>query len=590
MSDFIRRLSLVLFLFGAALIFAAERYAIVPSLSLLTGGILFLIALIMDFVSFKSSEGLRRQYLRVVLAWKSSWILALIAFLLSRHFVLTQPLTSNILIGVCSVLIALGAFVAFGIEAMALRPQSFDGQNAVSQRWRSSLTLGLIFVGLFGLNFAAQKKDHAFDLSFSQTTRAGESTIKIVARLPHPIRVGVFNSKNSEVLPLVREYLESLPSENLKFEFYDKDFNPVQAEEFRVAKNGQIVLMDGEKRQRFEVGDRMEEARRNLRSLDSAFQKAFLQLTSDPGIIYFTSTHGEMLWESGTPLRTMAIFEGILRSQNFRSRRLTALFQEVPAEAKVLGIIGPTASFGSQEIEALKRYIEKGGRILLALDIDQTDQLNGVSNAGDELPKFLDGIGLHYVTKPLAHDERFVTGSKQKSDRYFLYSNNFAQHPATATLKSNSDRLSMMSFRSGSFEIDPKAVDWTFTPLVSSITGTFIDRNDNLEADPDEKRGNYPMIVAGESKTKGKIVVFGDATALADGLMKNQGNQIAALDAVRWLSDRTEEAGVTESEEDVLIRHENKKELLVFHGSIYLVPLLVLAFGFYVNRRKRTKI
>ncbi|RYZ57653.1 MAG: hypothetical protein EOP07_09365 [Proteobacteria bacterium] len=207
----------------------------------------------------------------------------------------------------------------------------------------------------------------------------------------------------------------------------------------------------------------MEEARRNLRSLDSAFQKAVLQLTSDPGIIYFTSTHGEMLWESGSPLRTMSIFEGILRSQNYRSRRLTALFQDVPAEAKILGIIGPTASFGSQEIEAMRRYLDQGGRILLALDIDQTDQLSGVSNSDDDLPKFLAALGLKYVTKPLAHDERFVTNSKQKTDRYFLYSNNFAQHPATATLKSNSDRLSMMTFRSGSFEIDPKVADWAFS-------------------------------------------------------------------------------------------------------------------------------
>jgi hypothetical protein len=590
MSDFIRRLSLVLFLLGAALIFAAERYAIVPSLSLLSGSVFFLMALLLDFVSLRGSGGLKRQYLKVALGWKSAWILALILFLLSRRFILNQPITSNILTGLSAVFIVLGAFVAFGIEAMALRPQSFDGQNAVSQRWRSSLTLGLIFVGLFGLNYAANKKDHAFDLSFAKTTKAGETTLKVVSRLSHPIRVGVFNSRNSEVLPLVREYLESLAGNNLKIEYYDKDFNPVQAEEFRVAKNGQIVLMDGEKRQRFEVGDRMEEARRNLRALDASFQKSLLQLTSDPGIIYFTSTHGEMLWESGSPLRTMAIFENILRSQNFRSRRLTALFQEVPPETKVLGIIGPTSGFSSQEIEALKRYIEKGGRILLALDIDQTDLVNGVSNAGDELPKFLDAIGLHYVTNPLAHDERFVPISRQKSDHYVLTSNNYAQHPATATLKTNSDRFPMISFRAGSFEIGSQTADWTFTPLVSSITGSFIDRNGNMEADPDEKRGNYPMVVAGESKSKGKIVVFGDASALADGLMKYQANQIVGLDAVRWLSDRTEEAGVTESEEDVLIRHENKKELLIFHGSIYLMPLLVLAFGFYVNRRKRTKI
>ncbi|MBC7532910.1 MAG: Gldg family protein [Oligoflexus sp.] len=587
MKGLVRRMSLLFFLVGSAFIFAAERYGLVPNLSLLIGFILYAVVFLLDALSLRGSEGQQRIYLKVAMAWKLSWLIGTLLFILSQRFLATQTLVSVLLQAASAALIILGAFVAFGVELSALRSESFDAQDAVSRRWRSSLSLGLIFIGLLGINFAANKKDRSYDFSYLKTSRAGDASRLIVERLGKPVRVGVFFSKQSEVLPLVREYFQSFPAGQLSFEYYDKDFNPVQSEEFRVARNGQIVVMEGEKRQRFEIGDKLEEAKRNLPTLDASFQKALLQLTSEPTIIYFTSTHGEMLWESGAPLRTMAAFEAMLRSQNFRARRLTALFQNVPPEAKVLGIVGPVTGFTSPEIDALSRFLARGGRLLIALDIDKGERAEGASDLGDEMPKFLDQIGLHYVATPVAHDERFVTNARDKSDRYFVYSNKFADHPAVSTLKTNSDRLSTMSFRTGSWDVTAHAKDWVFTPLVSAMTGSFRDANGNFEADASEARENYPLIVAGESLSKAKIVVFADATALSDTLMKNTGNQLAALDIMRWLSDRSgQQAGAVETEEDVLIRHENSRDLLVFLGSIYLIPLLVLGFGYFVNRRK----
>ncbi len=590
MKDVLRRLSLVSFLLATVIIYSSQRYGTLPRPSLVIGGVAIACVLVIDLLAFFRSAGQRRDYLKVVIGWKLCWILAIAIYFLARSFLSSPPLVPSLLLAGCTGLVIVGAFVALGIELPALRSLTFDGQKAVQRRLHSSLSLGLIFIGLLCLNYAANKKDIIFDMSYLKASKSGEASKKIVGHLNNPIRVGVFYSRESEVLPLVREYFQSLPPSQLKFEYYDKDFNPMQAEEFRIARNGQIVLMDGERRQRFETGDRMDEARRNLRTLDSAFQKALLQLTSEPSIIYFTATHGEMLWESGSPLRTMATFEALLRSQNYRARRLTTLFQDVPAETKILAIMGPETGFAVEEMTALQRYIDRGGRILLALDIDQSDQLPGSINADDELPKFLLRNGLRYDPTPLAHDERFVTNSRQKSDRYFIYSNNFVDHPAISTLKANSDRLSLMSFRSGSWALLAKPLDWAFKAIVLSISGSFLDTNRNFEADEAEARGNYPLVVAGETKAKAKLVAFADASIFSDTLMKVASNQLAAMDAVRWLSDRSEQAGSTESEEDVLIRHENSRELLLFHGSIYLIPLLVLLAGWYFNRRPRSRL
>ena len=586
MNTFIRRLSLIAFALGSLILYSGQRYGTLPSLSLMLGGLLILAAVVMDLASARKASGQFLEYLKVALVWKGTWIGGIALYFLSRHYLLAEPLAAKLLLASSAGFIALGMFLGFGIEVAALRSLSFDGQDAVRRRFHSSLSLGLLFIGLLGINYAANKKDILFDMSYLKVSAPGDATKKIVGRLEQPIRVGIFNSRDSEVLPMVREYFQGLPPGAVSFEYYDKDYNPMQADEFRVARNGQVVVMAGEKRQRFEIGDRMDEARRNLRTLDAAFQKAVLQLTSEPAIIYFTSTHGEMLWESGSPLRIMATFETLLRSQNYRARRLTALFQDVPPETKILGIIGPQTGFTGEETAALQRYLDRGGRLLIALDIDRADQISGTITSEDELPKFLAKNGLRFDPRPITHDERFVTSSRQKSDRYFIFSNNFTDHPAISTLKTNPDRLSLMSFRSGSWDLSQPSPDWSFKPVALSITGSFKDANGNFEAEPNEKRGNYPLVVAGESLAKGKLVAFADASIFSDTLMKVASNQFATLDAVRWLGDRSEQTGTTVSEEDVLIRHENSRELLVFHGSIYLIPLLVLIAGFYFNRKR----
>ncbi|RYE60027.1 MAG: hypothetical protein EOO82_03725, partial [Oxalobacteraceae bacterium] len=156
------------------------------------------------------------------------------------------------------------------------------------------------------------------------------------------------------------------------------------------------------------------------------------------------------------------------------------MFQDIPEDAAILAIIGPTTGFSVEEMNALKRYIDRGGHILLALDVDRSSEVTGAAQVkADELPPFLDSIGLHYRQLPVAHDERFITSSRQKSDRYFIFSNLFAKHPATSILGENPDRLTLMSFRSGSWELSKNPEKWRFTPIVKAITGSFVDGNGN---------------------------------------------------------------------------------------------------------------
>ena len=113
-------------------------------------------------------------------------------------------------------------------------------------------------------------------LVLPKTAQPGESTKSMVTQLTEKVKISAFFSKDSEVGPLVREYLEKIESynSNIELAFYSKDFYPSKAEEFRVARDGQIILFRDKKRQRVDIGDDMF-VRRKLKKLDQLFQKAF---------------------------------------------------------------------------------------------------------------------------------------------------------------------------------------------------------------------------------------------------------------------------------------------------------------------------
>lgn len=580
-------LRLFLFLAAGMLFYGSERFTGLSNSTFLTSVALWSMGLLLDVRELRFASSGAKTYLRSLIAYRSAMLLGVVCYLLSQTFSEASARIHFVFLFVGLVLIGVGGFWGLTLELLPVRGFSPQSRDEVRLKSRSSLSLAFLLVTLVSINFIAHKTNRSFDSSYLKVSQAGEASQRTVERLTTPVRVGLFFSRNSEVLPMVREYFARLPQSRLTIEIYDKDFNPTQAEEFRVARNGQIVLLQNEKRQRFEVGDKFDEARRNLRTLDASFLKALLQLTSLPSTLYFTSTHGEMLWETGPPARSMAVLEEMLRGLNFRSRRLTTLFQEVPPDTKVLGIIAPVTGFTAAEINALDVYLQKGGRVLLALDFkNNPDSLP--ASRHDELLKYLARLGVSYNPSLVVHDQKYVAAARDITDRAFIFSNVFGNHPAVGTVNLSPERMTFMTHRSGSFDLSNQG-EWQTLALVKSLAGSFRDKNANFTADAEEKRGSVPLVVSAESKSKGRLVVFADATSLSNPLMKVSANQLVAIDSFRWLSDRTEEAGAIATEEDVLIQQEKSRENIVFYASIFAVPLLVLGAGVIGTRKRRSR-
>lgn len=536
------------------------------------------------------------------LIWQILLVLGLICFQIYSVILdgkpVPQGLFAKLLLAVWLSLIMLGSFYGIGVELTARD----SGKGATAEPARISaggmrwLGIGMFFGFLFCINYVANKKDKAFDWSYFKTTKPGEATENIVRNLNDPVEIAAFFSRESDVGFHVRQYLERIGSisDQVQINFYDKDFAPVQAEQFRAARNGQIILKRDQKRQRIEIGDTLDAARKKLQTLDQSFQQSLLALVEEKKVIYLTQGHGEMSWKSSSdnPWRSLRNFERLLRFQNFQLRELaltTGSVSEIPNDAAAIAIIGPAFAFSESMLPNLQNYLDGGGKLLIFLDIEFSgEDQERIDSNEDPLQSWLSSLGITYHREMLANDRTFMRYTSRIDDHGFLATNNFSSHESVSTLAKNDERMGVIIYQSGYFQSPEEKSDWKLTTAIRSLATTFNDRNGNFQFDSNagEARQAYPIGIAAQ-KGDAQIFAFADASLVSDPLIRNPGNQLAVSDVIKWLVGDMQFSGHTESEEDVKIQHSKSRELFVFHGSIYAIPLLVIFCGFIATRRKK---
>ncbi|MGE5784190.1 MAG: Gldg family protein, partial [Myxococcales bacterium] len=455
------------------------------------------------------------------------------------------------------------------------------------------------------------------------------------------------NEVKTEVDRYLREVARN--STKIKFEFADRVLSPKLAREMRVSQDGSIVLSRGEVRQMINLSTELKNARTTLRNLDQEFQKNLMKLARDAKIAYLTTGHHELNDRAlgGSEVdreRGVSGLRKLLEMQNYRTLDLgmpQGLASDIPADATVVMVLGPDEPFAPEEIASLKRYVERGGALLLALNSEAlTEQAHpelaaakgavpGTSPAstastqgadstrnkpneragqdvsgnggtplgallarggsGPNLDALVSLVGLSLDPTTLANDKGdSVSFAGNKTDRTRIVTNRLGSHASVSTLSRHSAWVVL--FGAGSLKkLDPN--DKTIDFALRSTTSTFADKNGNLEADPNEPRASYDLAAAVTRKTpKGeqRSFVIADADLFSDLVLKNvPTNRFLLLDAVRWLGGEESLTGEVNSEEDVRIEHTKEKDVLWFYATILGVPMLVLGLGLAWARRSK---
>jgi hypothetical protein len=458
----------------------------------------------------------------------------------------------------------------------------------------SGLTLAFAaaYVSLF--TFAAGELDLKADFSFFRTARPSTSTKNIAASSSEPIQVKAFfpqlNEVGTEVSGYLREIAASAPT--VKVEQYDRLLVPAIAKEAKVTSDGVVVLTRGASRETLIVGTEMKSAAAKLKTLDGDFQKALLKVLREAHVAYLTIGHGELnegKSEPGSEGRTGKSLRKLLESQNYTVKDLgltQGLGTDVPADATMVVVAGPTAALLPEEVASLKRYAERGGHLLLALDPD----------AKVDHGPLAESVGLSWSPTRLAHEKTMVARRYNKSDRTILVTNRFSSHASVSTLSRNSARAPVIF--PGVSSLDKGPGDYKIDFAVKSLADTFQDGNGNFEFDQGEKRAAWNLAAAvskgvpapagykGKDPPEMRAFVIADADCISDLAFGHEPNIFFLADVLRWLGGEESFAGAITNTEDVRIEHTKQKDVIWFYATILGAPASVLGLGLVMARKK----
>ncbi|NVB80177.1 MAG: hypothetical protein HOV81_17415 [Kofleriaceae bacterium] len=483
----------------------------------------------------------------------------------------------------------------------------------------SGITIALATAFLMTTCGVAKERNVQRDVSYYKTSSPGESTKRIAAAQNEPIKVLLFFPTSNEVKEQIRNYFDALQSASgrLEIEEHDRFVDAELAGKYKVTKDGVIVLVKGtgdkEKSQTIEVDTDIEKARKSkLRNFDREVNSQLLKLVREKRKAYVMTGHGEMTdpdsippdLKGRVPERRTTVFKKRLGDLNYEVKDLGLidLAKDVPEDATIVLMLAPTVPLQPAEWAALSRYLDKGGRLLIAMD----------PKADPNLGELEGKLGVKYNPAPLTDDQAYLPQRNTVADRRFVITTQFSAHASTTALSRSVDK-GLIVVDSGAIEDAPfsgKGEQPKKTMTIRSMDSSWLDSNDNFSFDSaTEKRQKWNIGAAFEGpKLKGeggkdkdgyRVLMFSDSDLFADVLVSSMGRAAVVMisgplldDAVKWLGGEEVFAGEVVSEDDKPIKHSKSQDAVWFTLTIVGAPLLVLTLGLvgtWARRRRSIK-
>jgi len=625
---------------GLLLIFIGERLAPVDSFRVVLSGVGVATVLVVTAArgwTMTSSKGSRQRIERTLFGCHAATVIALVLYAMTTSWApssLEGPHPQGALAVLWVVVMIASLVPVLMIEiglGFALRSKfeigiddKTPGEEAAVDYYRvrdvawSGLSIGFAFSLLMVTCNVARERNIQRDVSYFKTSMAGESTQNIVKSYSEPLEVHLFFPEPNEAKEYVKSYFETLASDtgNVEISVHDRLAEGELAAKFGVTKDGVIVMARGNRKPvtldipADELKD-PEKLRRGktLRTLDSKVNKELMKLARDKRKAYIMTGHGELNDPESIPVELKGVvpqrrttkFKERLGALNYEIKELGLidLAKDVPDDATVVIMLAPTVPLQDAEWAALDRYLDRGGRLMIALDPKADPGLGVLSGK----------LGVKMAPGDLTDDKAYLPQRGNPSDRRFAITTQFSAHASTTALSRAVDK-GLILIDSGALEDVPfsnptKAPKKTVT--LRSMESSWMDLNNNFSLDKDTEkaqRWNIGVAVEGPKLTDGKdgfrALVYADADLFADALVQNQLHQAAVIlvsgplldDSIKWLGGEEVFAGEIVSEEDSTIEHTKNEKAAWFFMTVLGVPIIVLVAGLsltsYSRRRRRT--
>lgn len=442
-------------------------------------------------------------------------------------------------------------------------------------------------IGIFVLIvLISGKAPWRWDWTQTGVNRLSEQTQETLKGLKETVRVYAFTDDSDtgrQVEQLLRAYQKE--TDKLEVRLVDPVKEPSLAEKYEVQEYNTVVFVKGDNEETVSPWDLIVpgsvQGSYGFRG-EEQFTQALRNLTaSQKPVIYLLQGHGEASASDVAGLRSYLTGEGneVKELNLIRETR-------VPEDADVLVIAGPTSDLAAQEAKMITRYLDEGGKVLIALSpekgMSKWKNMNGllkrlgIRASGDlvvDPERAYYGDPLTPVPRYVGHD---ITSELMERDMVTVLPRSTSLEPVKGSeesleqlLETSGDAFGETSWASDEARVEKGKED---RPGPLTLAYAVTEKGEGKDED------------AGESRA----VVIGSSAMFSGNAFTLQGNRDFILNAVGWLQG--DETRVTIRPVERSLRQTyvpGGEALAIFLGTVVLLPVIFLVTGGAIWWRRR---
>jgi ABC-type uncharacterized transport system involved in gliding motility auxiliary subunit len=427
-------------------------------------------------------------------------------------------------------------------------------------------------------NYLANRYDKSYDGTANKRYSLSEQTTKIVKDLKQPATITYFDQsiRFAKAKDLLDEYSSLSPKVHV--ELVDPDKKPQLAREAGITNYGTALV---------QVGDRKEQARTfDEEGITGAFIR---DLKNTTRTVCFVTGSGEHQIDN-SDRNGFSDFKTLLAKDQYQAKSINLIEKaQVPNDCTTLVIGGPTSDYQQPEVDAIKNYVQGGGRALFMLDPPLKVGRDEIAD-NDALTTLLQSWGVT-ADKNLILDMNPIGQLAGVGPQVALVGE-YESQPIVKDLKGT-----MTGFPLARSLETKNTANTTVTKLFDS-SGTSVATTNLSSAevnpnDPKNQKGPLTLAAAGTYKTGkpnsgGRFVVVGTSSWAANSFLNFNGNRDLALNTMNWLSSDEDLISIRpKEEEDRRITMTRAQLSLVRSTSQFLLPLGVIVLGISVWWKRR---
>lgn len=445
----------------------------------------------------------------------------------------------------------------------------------------------LVLAILVLLNFFLARHHYRVDFTSAKIHSLSEQSISVVKNLKKEVQVKCFFREGNVSRQTMENILKiyAYHSPKIKYEFIDPDKNPGLVKKYDITQDGTTV---------FECGDK---ENRITTTSEEDITNALIKVTREKKkVLYFLEGHGENSVED-TGDSGFSTAKSELEKIGYEVKKLTlALSDTFPADCSVLFIPGPKKQLLPNELETIKNYLNRGGRVFFMLD---PETASGLENfLADYGVRLVNDLVVDPVSRLLGGDYFMPVVTEyeyHEITRNFRYASFFPLARSVEIADTKPEGLVLTTIAKTSpnswseRQLEKKEVTFDRDKdKQGPITLAVVGNKTISEETKSESQENKPENQQKEKKEL-RLAVFGDSDFITNRYYNLSGNGNLFLNTVNWLTEESDLISIqprTRTPRTISLT-PNQGRFLMFL-SVILLPLAVLAAGLFIWLRRRS--